>query len=837
MRITKGASLACALLVLCLSPRSDEADLTLERIFLSDDFREESFGPARWLPDGSGYVVVEESDGAAGGQDLVLHDVLTGEERILVASRHLVPGEGRPLVIEDYAWSHDGAYLLIYTNSERVWRARTRGDYWIFDVNSHQLVQLGGDAAPSTLMFATFSPVDHRVAYVRERNLYVEDWKAGTILRLTESASEHIINGTFDWVYEEEFRLRNGFRWSPDGKRIAYWQIGTEGVGVFHLIDNTGGLYPRLVPIPYPKVGETNPSCRVGVVSSTGSHTLWMKLPGDTRNHYVAYLDWCDENSLVLQQLNRLQNTNRLMIARLLPDDDWIEAHYKAGRAPMPHQMRIGPSGRIPSPPQPDTWGQVVRSSDEGYQLEGLRTLITDTDDAWVEVVKPLHWTEDRDQFFWLSERDGWRHLYTGTRSGKRPRVSVQETGPLRESRNGSRFGNGPRSRRRAETEAPAPDAGDPLALLTRDEHDVISLEGIDEKRGWIYYLASPDNPTQRYLYRVPLSGGRAIRVTPADRPGVHSYQFSPDMRHAIHTWSAANRPSTRDLITIPDHAISRSLTTNDDLRKAWEALDRKPIEFFRVPIGEGVELDGWLISPPDREEGKRYPLLVFVYGEPAGQTVMDRWGGRRQLWHLMHAQKGYFVMSIDNRGTPAPRGRWWRKIVYRQVGILAPRDQAAALDAVLERHPEIDPGRVGIWGWSGGGSMTLNMMFKYPEKYAVGMSIAPVPNQRLYDTIYQERYMGLPAENVRGYRDGSPIHFASGLQGDLLLVHGTGDDNVHYQGTEVLIDELVALDKPFSMMAYPNRSHAIREGVNTTPHLYSLLTRYLYSHLPAGAH
>ena len=294
----------------------------------------------------------------------------------------------------------------------------------------------------------------------------------------------------------------------------------------------------------------------------------------------------------------------------------------------------------------------------------------------------------------------------------------------------------------------------------------MIALEGIDEKRKQVYYIASPGNPTQRYLYRTPLHGGPAVRVTPENQPGTHSYQFSTDMSHAIHTWSSANRPAVRDLVSLPDHRRVRALTGNDELRKAWEELDRKPVEFFRVPVEDGVELDGWLVSPPRVEEGKKYPLLVFVYGEPAGQTVLDRWGGRRQLWHLMHAQNGYFVMSVDNRGTPAPRGRHWRKVVYRKVGVLAPRDQAAALDAVLARRPEIDPERVGVWGWSGGGSMTLNMMFKYPGKYAVGMSVAPVPNQRLYDTIYQERYMGLPKDNVEGFRDGSPIHFAAGLEG-----------------------------------------------------------------------
>jgi dipeptidyl-peptidase-4 len=240
-------------------------------------------------------------------------------------------------------------------------------------------------------------------------------------------------------------------------------------------------------------------------------------------------------------------------------------------------------------------------------------------------------------------------------------------------------------------------------------------------------------------------------------------------------------------------------------------------------------------MKPPDFDPGRRYPLLVYVYGEPAGTTVRNGWGGSTYLWHLMLTQKGYLVMSFDNRGTPAPRGRAWRKLVYRQVGILAPEDQAAALRSVLETRPYIDPERVAIWGWSGGGSMSLNAIFKFPDLYGTAMAVAPVPNQRYYDTIYQERYMGLPHDNVDGFRRGSPLNYAHQLEGNLLLVHGTGDDNCHYQGTEALVDELIRHNKRFTMMAYPNRTHAIREGVNTTLHLRALLTDYLLQHVAPG--
>jgi dipeptidyl-peptidase-4 len=238
---------------------------------------------------------------------------------------------------------------------------------------------------------------------------------------------------------------------------------------------------------------------------------------------------------------------------------------------------------------------------------------------------------------------------------------------------------------------------------------------------------------------------------------------------------------------------------------------------------------------PPDFDPSRRYPLLVYVYGEPAGTTVNDAWGGGDYLWHLMLTQQGYVVLSVDPRGTPQPRGRRWRKSVYGAIGVQSSADLAAAVRQFVARG-YVDRERVAVWGWSGGGSMTLNAMFRYPEVFKVGLSVAPVPDQRLYDTIYQERYMGLPQTNPEGYRQGSPITFAEGLQGDLLVVHGTGDDNVHYQGTERLINRLVELNKPFTMMAYPNRSHGIFEGPGTTRHLFELLTRFLTEHAPPGA-
>lgn len=740
----------------------DPSVLTVDRIFGPEpDFKPEDWGPARWFDDGSAYTSVEvaerlkpagktdsgKSDSGKPAKDIVRYRPESGQREVAVAAEDLIPaGQSRPLVVEDYAWSDDASKVLIFTEGRRVWRKETRGDYWVFDLRQRTLKKLGGDAPPSSLLFATFSPDGRRVAYVHQNNVFAQSLDSLRIRQLTTDGSATVVNGTADWVNEEEFGLRNGIRWSPDGQFIAYWQFDTTGVREFQLINHTEGLYPKITSFAYPKVGETNSACRVGVVRANGGRTRWFRPNTDPRNHYIPRMEWTpDSRHVVFQHLNRLQNTNQVL----------------AG------DPRTGTT----------------------------RLIFTDRDDAWVEVMDEMRWIDGGRRFLWLSERDGWQHLYAV--SATKPEVS----------------------------------------LLTPGAFDVVSVAGVSEADGWVYFIASPDNPTQRHLYRAPLDGkGTVERVSPADQPGTHSYDFSRDGRWAFHTYSRFGTPPVVELVRFPGHHVVRTLAGNAALHAKIGALKPSDAEFFRIPIANGPPLDAWCLKPPGFDPAKRHPLLIHVYGEPAGSTVVDRWGGETYLWHRLLAQHGYVVVSIDNRGTATPRGRDWRKSIYRQIGILASADQAAATRELLRQRSYLDPARVGIWGWSGGGSMSLNALFRHPDLYRTGMAIAFVANQRFYDTIYQERYMGLPADNEAGFRDGSPITFAHQLKGNLLLVYGTGDDNCHYQNCEVLADELIRQNKPFTLMPYPNRSHAIREGDNTKRHLYDTLTRYLEANLPVTA-
>lgn len=725
--------------------QSDSALLTLDRIYNSAEFAPQFPGALRWTPDGSAYTKLERSPATEGGQDLVRYDPSTGARQVLVPANRLVPsGATRPLRVEGYTWSPDGQQLLIYTNSARVWRANTRGDYWVLRIGDGQLKKLGGNAPASTLMFAKFSPDNGKVGYVREHNIFVEDLATGAITQLTADGSRTTINGTFDWVYEEEFFLRDGFRWSPDSRLIAYWQLDATGIRDFLLLNTTDSLYSYTIPVQYPKAGTTNSAARVGVVPAAGGETRWMQIDGDPRNNYIARMEWSgNSREIVVQHLNRLQNTLQVMLGDAA-------------------------TGR-------------------------MRTVLTEHDSAWVDVVDDLRWLDTDRRFTWVSERSGWRHVYVVSRDGNTIRP------------------------------------------VTAGNFDVERVLQIDEKSDWVYYIASPDNPTQRYLYRARLDGrGKPQRLTPQGVDATHQYGLAPGARWAVHTWSAFGVPPSVELVELPRHRTVTVLAANDSLKARVNRLRRGESRFFRIPAGEGVELDGWVMFPPGMDSTRKYPLLFHVYGEPAGTTVDNAWGYDDYLWHLMLTQQGYIVASVDNRGTPSLRGRDWRKVVYRKIGVIASVDQAGAAGSMM-RWPMVDSSRIGIWGWSGGGSMTLNMMFRYPEIYRTGMSVAPVPDQHLYDTIYQERYMGLPEQNEEDYRQGSPLTFADRLKGNLLVVHGTGDDNVHYQGTERLINALVAANKPFTMMAYPNRTHGIFEGEGTTMHLRSLLTTYLTQNLPAG--
>jgi dipeptidyl-peptidase-4 len=427
-----------------------------------------------------------------------------------------------------------------------------------------------------------------------------------------------------------------------------------------------------------------------------------------------------------------------------------------------------------------------------------IRRIFHESDPAWVIASygknAGLTWIRDGQAFIVLSEKDGWRHAYVYSRDGKE------------------------------------------LDLLTPGKYDIIERSVVDETGGWFYYYASPDNATQKYLYRIRLDGtGEPKRVTPMDQPGTHDYDFSPDAKWAFHTYSTFDTPPVTELVQLPEHRVVRVLEDNKELRQKMESLISQPTEFFQLEIDGGVVMDGWMIKPRGFDPSRKYPVFVHVYGEPHGQTVLDAWGRSHADYHRVIADLGYLVVSFDNRGTPAPKGAAWRRSVFGSLGPLSTEEQAAGVKELARSRPYVDLSRVGIWGWSGGGSNTLNAMFRKPDVYHVGIAVAPKPQPNLYNAWFQEIYMETTETNPDGYRRSAPINFAEGLKGDLLIVHGTGETNTHIQITEGLVDRLIELGKQFDYMAYPNRDHGLRKGPGTLVHLRMLITRYLIKHLPPG--
>jgi dipeptidyl-peptidase-4 len=616
------------------------------------------------------------------------------------------------------------------------------------DKSDNSWHKLGGKSTAG-LMFAKFSPDGKSVAYLGDLsqakgaeprwNLYVEEVKTGAVKQLTYDANDDTIDGTSDWNNNEEFGLADCFLWSPDGQKIAYYQFDQSGVPEFALINYTDQLYPVITKYKYPKPGQTNSAVRVGVIGATGGRTVWLKTPGDPRNTYIPHMEWLEDNQVILQHMNRLQNTNTVYIAN------------------------------------PDTGD--------------LRQMFQDKNDSWVEVNRNLKWIENGKRLLFTSERDGWRHLYAITREGD-------------------------------------------ARLVTNAPFDMVSIAAVDEPGGWLYYIASPDNGTQRYLYRSRLDGSKTERVTPQGQPGTHTYNLSPDCHWAFHSVSTFDSPGQSDLVSLPDHKVVRVLNDNAAEKAKVGPIIAGRTEMVHIPVGHDTTIDGWLIKPSHFDSTKEYPIIINVYGEPAASTVNDSWGGGHLLM-LGLADDGYLIASFDNSGTPAPKGTHWRKVIYGSVGVLASDEQAAALRGLAATHSYVDLTRVGVYGWSGGGSMTLNLMFRYPDLYSVGVAGAPVADQTLYDSIYQERYMGLPADNAKGYHDGSPISFAEGLKGKLLIIHGTGDDNVHFQGTQRLLNRLIGLNKQFHFMEYPNRRHGV-QGSDPL-HLDTLRYSFFEEYLPPG--
>ena len=699
-----------------------------------------------WTENGNAYLMISSGN-------ILKVDVKTNEGTVLIKKESLVPeGKTEPLNFNIYSFSSDNKYLLIFTNTEKVWRYNTRGDYWVLDVAADKLTRMGKSLPPQSLMYAKFSPDGKKVGYVSGHNIFSEDLASHKITQLTVTGTRKLINGTFDWVYEEEFGCRDGFRWSPDSKKIAFWQVDATKVRDYYMLNTTDSVYSKIIPVEYPKVGEPPSPVKIGIITIDNKNVRWMNVPGDPQQHYIPRMEWTQNaTEIVLQQLNRKQNESKLFYCNVNTGD----AH------------------------------NFYTENDKAFI--DIKTRWNDDDPiGW-------DWMSNGKNFLWVSEKDGWRHIYLLDRNGK-------ET------------------------------------LVTKGDYDIDNIKCIDEKNGFVYFMASPDNATQLYLYRTRLNGkGKPELLSPSSLKGTHDYNISPEAKYAWHSFSNYKTFPASEWVSLPNH---KPLDEEKSIAKSLRVNENSNIEFFKVTTEDNITLDAWMVKPANFDSTKKYPVVFYVYGEPGSSTVTDRFGAQDNPYRLFNGEmsiEGYFQISVDNRGTPSLRGREWRKSIYGKIGRLNIHDQAMAAKKILEK-PYFDKDRVAVWGWSGGGSSTMNLMFQFPEIYKTGISIAAVTNLLFYDNIYEERYMGLPQENLDNYVKGSPIYYAKNLKGNLLFIHGTGDDNVHYDNAEAMLNELVTHNKTFQFMPYPNRTHSLREGTGTRKHLSTLYTDYLRKYCPPGA-
>lgn len=703
-------------------------------------------GEINWTKDGLSYTQIKNGE-------IVKIDPSKTEQTVLVKKEQLTPsGKANPLVVQSYTFNGDNSKVLLYVNSAKVWRYNTRGDYWILDLIKNDLHQLGKNLPTQSLMFAKFSPDNKMVGYVSEHNIFSEDISSGAIKKLTTNGTRKLINGTFDWVYEEEFGCRDGFRWSPDSKSIAYWQIDGSKTRDYFMLNTTDSVYSSIIPVEYPKVGQSPSPAKIGVVSLVNGVTRWMKIEGDAQQHYITHMEWSDANELVVQQLDRKQQESKLIYCNTLDGS--------------------------------------------------ARTFWAENDNAWVDInmdnFMGWNWVNEHSAFLWVSEKEGWRHIYKISRDGKT------------------------------------------TTLLTKGNYDIDKINAIDELNNYIYFTASPENATQRYLYRVPINNNsKLFKDNPAELlsnralKGTHQYSISPNGRLAMHSFSNYNSFPVKEWVRFPENTL---LNAEKSIAKTLKTDPDIAVEYVKIFTVDSIELDAWIRKPKNFNPNKKYPLVVYVYGEPGTTTTDDVFGNHDNfLYDGNMSEDGYIQLALDNRGTPAIKGAAWRKSIYRRNGQINIRDMAMGVRKVLEAA-YIDKERVAVWGWSGGGSSTLHLMFQFPEMFSTGIAIAPISNLLFYDNIYTERYMGLPQENMQDYVKGSAITYAKGLKGKLLLVHGSGDDNVHFSNAEALINELVKNGKQFQFMEYPNRTHSISEGEGTSAHLSTLYSNFLRANCPPGA-
>jgi len=712
-------------LIVQVNPGIAQQNITLEDIWQRYRFSAKSVPGFNFLQDGRSYTRLQNNR-------VVQYDLTTGQQTDVLFSAAEVEAEGYSGNIDGYAFSADESRMLIKTETESIYRRSTKAYFFVYDRAEESFTPVFPEGKH---MHAAFNPAADKVAFVYENNLYYRDLASGNVVQVTDDGVyNEIINGSADWVYEEEFGFTKAFHWSPDGQKLAFYRFDERAVKEFTMTNYRNGLYPEYVTFKYPKVGEDNSTVTIHI-HDLAAGTTTMAETGVDADQYIPRIKWTtDPGQLCIFRMNRWQNELELLLA-------------EAG------------SGKT-------------------------ALLLKETNPYYIDIHDNLTFLDDGEHFIWTSEKDGWNHIYL-----------YDMTGEL-------------------------------VRQITNGKWEVTNFYGLDAAREILYYQAAEESPLHREIYRIGLDGKGKEPV--ADQEGYNSAQFSSTFDYYVLNHATINRPATYTVYNREGGEV-RMIEDNQSLVTLQQQYGVQPVEFFSFETKDDVALNGWMIKPADFNPKQEYPVFMYLYGGPGSQQVTDSWKGQNYWWFQMLAQNGFVVACVDNRGTGA-RGQEFKKMTYRELGKYETIDQIEAAK-YLGNLPFTDASRIGIFGWSYGGYMSSLCLLKGNDVFKAAIAVAPVTNWRWYDTIYTERYMRDEEENPDGYADNSPVNFADRLKGNYLLIHGMGDDNVHFQHTAEMANALIAANKQFDTYFYPNRNHGIYGGP-TRLHLYTKMTNFVMENL-----
>lgn len=705
-----------AALLLCCSVFAQE--ITLEDIWAKGTFRSKSIDEIRSMKNGENYCILKR-------EGIEKYAYATGKKTEGIVSFSDLKFKTESEYVFDYQFNQDESKLLLATNPQFIYRRSYLANYYIYDIKTKQLTSVSKDKVRLT----EFAPDGSKVAYVKDNNLfmlYLSDMQETQIT--TNGEFNKIINGTTDWVYEEEFAITKGFFWSPDSKKIAFYSFDESKVKEY-TIPYYGSLYPVQYTYKYPKAGEDNSVVSVLVYDIEARQTHNIDL-GPNKDIYIPRLQWTLNNEVFVHKLNRHQNHYELFVANC--------NDYK------------------------------------------LNKIYDERNECYIEQVEDVNFLSDKKNFILKSEKNGFMNLY-------KVNIYTKEIEPI-----------------------------------TTGQYDVADICYIDDKSGKIYFTAAQSEAYNRELLLVDKN--KKIKKL-SGKVGTYTADFSATGKYYISSFSDTDTPT---IYTVNDNTgkVLVVLEDNKDLKAVLSNCGKERKEFGKFKTSSGQELNYWIIKPEKMESGKKYPLLFYVYGGPGSQEVLNSQSRASDyMWFRMLAQKGYVVACVDGRGT-GMRGEKFKKCTYMELGKYETEDQIEAAK-YFGSLPFIDKDRIGIFGWSYGGYMSSLCISKGADYYKAAIAVAPVTNWRYYDNVYTERFMRTPQENAEGYDTNSPINHVEKLKGNYLLIHGTADDNVHYQNSMDLITALVKANKQFEHFAYPNKDHGIYGG-NTRLHLYTLMTDFI---------